>query len=57
MCIFTDNYEQTTLTHAPVTTTNFPSKLFTGFRKNNLFSIKFIETYVGFGDCAEVNKI
>ena len=26
-------------------------------RKNNIFSMKFIETYVGFGDCAEVNKI
>ena len=34
-----------------------PSKLFTRFRKNNLFSMKFIETYVGFGDCAGVNKI
>ena len=33
------------------------SKLFTRFRKNNLFSMKFIETYAGFGDCAEVNKI
>jgi len=27
------------------------------FRKNNIFSMIFIETYVGFGECAEVNKI